>query len=407
MTQIDKVKAIPIDTQIKNFISLFDALSNQEEGVYFISNCQRIQTVIEFVYKIINEKNIELIPLQAITNINTHITNINNNLTHYQGNKNQSFLDTANKEADSIITILPSILFPYTVLEYGSIESGIDNVIKQVENFDIFIKHQTNKIDNDIQTNKSQLETIKAEITKTNSIIDQQKIRLDSTIQTTLTEFNNEQKKRENIYNTQISSIKKEAETVSKTISDKNEEKMKELTLASTEIINKLEEKKKQASDLVKIISNITVTGNFNKYAEYQKNNANILRVIAIIFMVILAGGAIWIIFSINPNDFDWKVTLIRLLATSILTVPSAYAARESSKHRKLEMKYRKMELELASIDPFMENLPEKDRFELKHNMVDRMFGKEEAHYEAKDESVQTSNLIDLLREAIKTRGNR
>ena len=62
-------------------------------------------------------------------------------------------------------------------------------------------------------------------------------------------------------------------------------------------------------------------------------------------------------------------------MAAAALSYPATYAARESNKHRRLEILNRKAELELAAINPFIELLPENKKQEIKEKLVEKYFG--------------------------------
>jgi hypothetical protein len=74
-------------------------------------------------------------------------------------------------------------------------------------------------------------------------------------------------------------------------------------------------------------------------------------------------------------ENFDWTKSLIRILAAAALSYPATYAARESNKHRKLEVLNRKAELELTAINPFIELLPEQKKQAIKEKLVEKYFG--------------------------------
>ena len=95
----------------------------------------------------------------------------------------------------------------------------------------------------------------------------------------------------------------------------------------------------------------------------------------AIAFMIIFSGLLVWTIIDLSADGFNWTKSLIRLIAAAALSYPATYAARESSKHRRLETINRNAELELASINPFIEILPEAKKQAIKEKLVEKYFG--------------------------------
>jgi hypothetical protein len=95
----------------------------------------------------------------------------------------------------------------------------------------------------------------------------------------------------------------------------------------------------------------------------------------AIIFMTVFSGLLVWTIIDLSADGFDWTKSLIRLIAAAALSYPATYAARKSSKHRKLETVNRNAELELASINPFIEGLSDDKKQIIKEKLVEKYFG--------------------------------
>lgn len=119
-----------------------------------------------------------------------------------------------------------------------------------------------------------------------------------------------------------------------------------------------------------------------------------------------LSGLIIWAIIGLGDSEFDWTKSLIRIIAAATLSYLATYASRESSKHRKLENFNRKLELELASIESFIEILPEEKKQSIKEKLAEKYFGSnldqcEDADLKSdKDFSLQS---IERLFKALKT----
>ena len=141
------------------------------------------------------------------------------------------------------------------------------------------------------------------------------------------------------------------------------------------ETITILESKLKEAKKIVNVIGNVGVTGNYQNIANQNKSNANLWRWIAIGIMATFSGLLIWTIIDLSKSDFDWHKSILRIIAAAALTYPATYAARESSRHRRLETLNRTAELELASVDTFIEMLDESKKQEIKAKLVEKYFG--------------------------------
>lgn len=78
-----------------------------------------------------------------------------------------------------------------------------------------------------------------------------------------------------------------------------------------------------------------------------------------------------------TPENF-WTFA-VRFVTAIAITLPAFYTARESARHRTNADRARTRDIELATLDPFIELLGNKD--EIKAKLVERYFGNDvEAH---------------------------
>lgn len=167
----------------------------------------------------------------------------------------------------------------------------------------------------------------------------------------------------------------------------------------SDEIVSKLNGKLFEANKIVNIVGNVGVTGNYQNIANENKKSADNFRWIAMVFMTLMSGLLIWSIIELSKVDFNMYKSLIRILAAAVLTYPAIYAARESTKHRKLETQNRKLELELASIGPFIELLDEERKHIIKEELVKKYFGNYSSLEDSKeDDDISINGLEKILK---------
>lgn len=197
-----------------------------------------------------------------------------------------------------------------------------------------------------------------------------------------------------------IIELTNEFEASQNTFSENHSNNIKKQEEAAAALIAKLDSMKSEASNLVQIIGNIGITGNYQNIANEDKKEADKWRNIALLLMVGMVAAISLTIFVSVGNGFDWKLAIFRLMATLILAVPATYAAKESARHRALENKNRKIELELASLDPFLAKLPEDKQHELKEKLTEKFFGSDASEHND-DPYITYGALVDLLKTAI------
>lgn len=153
---------------------------------------------------------------------------------------------------------------------------------------------------------------------------------------------------------------------------------------------NYLDEKKRDIEDLVGIVSGTAVFGSYEETAKDEKLWANITRGLSVILMLIIAGIVGSTIWSSTGNQLNWETSIIRLISSLVLSVPAAYLAREAEKHRLKYNEYKKTAMDLKSINPYTDSLPEDQKNTLKAEMANRLFNK------SNNENLSSSYPIDL-----------
>jgi len=166
------------------------------------------------------------------------------------------------------------------------------------------------------------------------------------------------------------------------------------------DILDTLETKKIEASNLLQIIGNIGITGNYQNIANLEKKSADKWRNIALDLMIPMVAVIGFTIFISATNGFDWKLALFRIGAALALALPAVYAAKESAKHRLLENHNRRSELEFASLDPYLEKLPEETRNKVKEELTKKFFGLNSQEQKI-EEPVSSVAILDLLKTAL------
>lgn len=152
----------------------------------------------------------------------------------------------------------------------------------------------------------------------------------------------------------------------------------------SSALIASLEDQRTQAARIVQVVGNIGVTGNYQQIANAESTQANFWRWVTVtIFGVgVAVAGATFVKFWGQPFSAEnaWSVA-IRLLYAIAITAPAWYTARESARHRTNSDRARQTELELASIGPFIELMPEENKVKIREQLTPFYFGKTvEAH---------------------------
>lgn len=137
--------------------------------------------------------------------------------------------------------------------------------------------------------------------------------------------------------------------------------------------------------------------------AEKEGKSANDMRSLSLTCMA--ASGIIvcFALYQTLSGEIDWKPLLLKAFAAIALSVPAAYLARESSKHRAQEHSNRRISMDLKAMTPYIASLPTEEQNKIKSEVASRIFGMQlnGAGNPNDDYPVNVQELIKLIIEKI------
>lgn len=163
-----------------------------------------------------------------------------------------------------------------------------------------------------------------------------------------------------------------ELNAVISTLNEKVDAELEKASSYSLEKINEIEsnvEYLKKASVAVAVDQ---VTQKHAKRATEEGEHATFLRAIALGCLGISAGIVLLSIFGVL-DTFDWKDLAIKYGAILFFTIPFAYLAKESNKHRDAQRKYENFDLSYSAASSFIQSMSKDDRLKLQADLARQM----------------------------------
>jgi len=325
-----------------------------------------------------------LVQETELTNLLNEIDAGNVQINQFLGNNNIGHLNNAVNNFNSALNRTKTFPYPISKGDFNfskqiaDFQSTVQGKYEEVKDKNIELQKELTVLEGELSDKKTQLQNLEKKVADKETEIQAVLVKYNTEFETLKSSANTSVETDRNSFASKIEADRKEFTGAFEEDKEKYETEFADLvkvineTTSSTivQINNKLEEAKK----IVNIVGNVGVTGNYQNIANQNKESANLWRVIAIIFMVIMTGLLIWSIIDLSKAGFDLYKSIVRIIAAAVLTYPAIYAARESSKHRNIETRNRNLELELASIGPFIEILPEEKKQEIKADLVKRYF---------------------------------
>ena len=96
-------------------------------------------------------------------------------------------------------------------------------------------------------------------------------------------------------------------------------------------------------------------------------------------------------------SDYN-KFTILKYVVSAILMGAATYTGKQASNLRKDEVYYRKQELELSSIDVYLENMQPENKEEIKKELSSKLFGQAQNTYTNKYEEKKGLSVDDIVK---------
>jgi hypothetical protein len=166
-----------------------------------------------------------------------------------------------------------------------------------------------------------------------------------------------------------------------------------------------LEALAKDKAEAAKILGAIAQTGITKGFQRSANSERIAMRFWQGITVLALLGFAAVLVFFLPTNgpptngaEFSWSLFSQRVLVSLAFAGLAAYGGREAARHGERERKYRQMELEFASVGPFLARLPKEKQDQAIEQIADRTFARA-THEEVSEMIPATTNgLLDIIR---------
>lgn len=329
----------------------------------------------------------------------------------FLGNNNTGHLTNATGNFNSALNRIKNFPFPLSKSDFdfsksiAQFQQTVKEKYDSLEEANTKLQQELKIFQDNLVTKQAQLDSLERKLTEKETEIQNVLIRYNTEFETLKSTANTsidaEKKKFNESVEEDRKTFKEAFDTDQVSYKATFDEQKLNIEQQSNQIVTTLNEKLTEANRIVNIIGNVGVTGNYQNIANQNKRTANFWRWTALFFMVLMSGLLIWSIIELSGNDFNLYKSLVRILAAAVLTYPAIYASRESTRHRNLETKNRNLELELASIGPFIEILPEATKQKIKEDLVNKYFGNQNSTSTDKkedSEDVSVSGLEKILK---------
>ena len=324
--------------------------------------------IVSAVQSMLDRSPALLVSGHGLTQLQNAFQSIFNELSSYQSNKNQGHIQNAKAQVEQ--SVMPQLWALGPTLQTGdsgqlvevvnqATQTARDAVQQLVTQRDALIMRQT-ALSQQAQDSQTRLESLTETVTK-------QKAEAASVVAVVQQMYAEKEAER----STAFALMLQELRTAFSQLQAESER-------TQSERLDSLRTSQEQAAQIVQVVGNTGITGNYQKIANAEGKQANAWRWMTIAFFasgIVIAGATFWKFWH-EPfsTETAWSV-LIRLMYAIAITAPAWYTAKESARHRSSADRARQTELELASLGPFIELMPDEKKHQIREELTKRYFG--------------------------------
>lgn len=140
------------------------------------------------------------------------------------------------------------------------------------------------------------------------------------------------------------------------------------------DIVSKLQAYQDSAKSILGIISIDSHAAAYKDEADRAKFAKHVWFVITGLLFFVLVMSAYYNSKNSTGVELTWINFVTRWAITVAIVAAVTFSARQANKQERIERENRNMQLQMATIDPYLEIFDEAERKEIKKNLVDRIF---------------------------------
>jgi hypothetical protein len=232
-----------------------------------------------------------------------------------------------------------------------------EKTIRSLDEQDRAIKDKEIEITKAHEAFTTQIAELSAQIEAFKTQFEAQKSRVDDLVTTQSQAFQTSQTERSNLFTQESDNRKQSLQDWTKGADEKLEALLRVTQTSADEHLAEMDKHKARAKEILGIVAASGVSGHYKKTATRELVSAEVLRVLALVCFGVMGYVIYHVVESLSTPTFRWEMGLFRVGVGLALLVPAYYCAKESAKHREAEKRNRRLQIELATIEPYLEKL--------------------------------------------------
>jgi hypothetical protein len=440
-----------IHKDLENIFTLVNDILQEQNLADELIEIERIRQITLVINEMLANCDPNLVSIGNLDSINNSINQTYNNIHNYRGGRNITYLHNANNQLDSILPSLTAILRPIVTQDIEGIRKSIvsfrsfvtqhlrysEEEFSKIESVKLQLEEGLNQVASTIEIQKGRLDSAIAEYQQQFSQAEETRREQYSQVEEARREqfinFENENKKnidksevdrksdlrkkekeRVDQYELIVNGMRESSKEYLKSLSDDITYLREDYVKNASSSIDTLDDYKKKAAQSLNMISISSMAGGYKTVADDESKSRTLWRWVTMIAMSLLVVASVWsFLHPFNNGSILIEIARRVFVAGTFATV-AGYSARQAKMHHDVERKYRKMELELTALNPYLAELEDSKRKEILGNMAGVFFGKSdvgtdhkkttEPEKEASGNLIEVSKLLEFVQALLPTK---
>lgn len=420
-------------TKIESIIELVDTIISSENNSEQVQQLERLSETFNILKVALDRADPWLLSPVSLGNMNNHITQILNELTNYNNNNNVQHLNNANSHIDNVIPFFSQVMVTSTPEDIEDIRSSVISFRKSVGQHLSNVERKAietstaitnnngklNELTTSIESQKTRLDSIISDFQdkfsngqterneKTEQLIEQTKSEfnefisisgktLDEQITSQQEKYNSQTEAQEKEFDEQINKQQEEYNSQINKNEIEFDEQVAHQEKGFIEVFDKMKEMNKEAEKILGLMSMKGMAQGYQKIANDEGKKAFRWSMGSVASMLIVIGLAIGFIL-LHEGTITWTDIVSRLVLTGVGITLFTYCAKQATNYRTEERRNRKIELELASLDPYLKDMEDSEQKKVKESLVNKYFGVELPNPNGQQQQPQQQNVVDAI----------
>lgn len=424
----------PLFSLLKEVGTQLQSLKEATEDADGLLTIERLERLVKRSQSVLARVDGTIAFIQPMNGAQTHLNNAKSQLDSYASDKVSSHLDTANQQLEGCLQMLDQLPQFHTAVDVSEIQEAVISFRRSVSQHLRLVQEEAKATLATSQELRGRLDETKAEIQQQKSRLDeaisqfqqqfstaeetrrQQAQEAVTKLQTQSTEiqekFNANQEARNEKFNENLVAVQKQLDDSLVALQKIQASAEQGFRVQAAQVISDLEARKAEAEKILGAIAQTGMAGGYQRVANREKMTMYLwqgVTVAAIVGFIIVLSTIVTTTSTPSADaqeavaiGFSWPALIKRVLISLAFGALAAYAGKEAAKASEKERRYRKLELEIASVGPFLATLPKDKQEATLQAVATRLFATDtDKPLNVEESGASTNGLIDVLKLAI------